>query len=147
MSTSEKLYHYNSRRWCVEVDVRVTRSSIRFTAWVPGGMFFPWITTMSSGHDVSEYELVTSVLVFFYSSEKNKTFSLIPQRELYLTVNSHITLSNVVSPLNLVSIFRCPSPPRNPVYVRLADPSVLSFSLSSHRHPYICIPCSSHFIY
>ncbi len=31
-------------------------------AWVPGGMYFPWITTMSSGHDVSEYELGASGL-------------------------------------------------------------------------------------
>jgi hypothetical protein len=36
--------------------VRVERSSSRFTVWVPGGMYSPWITTMSSGHDVSEYE-------------------------------------------------------------------------------------------
>ncbi len=34
------------------------------------------------------------------------------------------------------SIFRCSSPPRNPVYVRRVDPSALSFSLSSHRHSY-----------
>jgi hypothetical protein len=25
--------------------------------------------------------------------------------------------------------------------VRRVDPSVLSFSLSLHRHPYLCIPC------
>jgi hypothetical protein len=34
----------------------------RFTVWVPGGMYFPWITTMRSGHDVSEYELGASGL-------------------------------------------------------------------------------------
>ena len=34
----------------------------RFTAWVPGGMYSPWITTMSSGHDVSEHELGASGL-------------------------------------------------------------------------------------
>jgi hypothetical protein len=28
--------------------------------WV-GGMYFPWITTMSSGHDVREYELGAGV--------------------------------------------------------------------------------------
>ena len=28
----------------------------------PGGMYSPWMTTMSSGHDVSEYELVASGL-------------------------------------------------------------------------------------
>jgi hypothetical protein len=59
---------------------------------------------------------------------KNKSFSLIPQRELYLTANSHITLSNVVSPLNLVSIFRCPSLPHNPVYVRLNDKQSCQFT-------------------
>ncbi len=47
----------NSRRWHVEDTVRVVRSSSRFTVWVPGGMYSPWITTTSSGHDVSEYEL------------------------------------------------------------------------------------------
>jgi hypothetical protein len=41
----------------VEDNVLAARPSSRFTAWVPGGMYFPWITTMSSGHDVSEYEL------------------------------------------------------------------------------------------
>jgi hypothetical protein len=35
-----------------------------------------------------------------------------------------------------VSIFRCSSPPRNPVYARCVDPSALAFSLSSHRHSY-----------
>ena len=40
----------------------------RFTTWVPGGMYFPWITTMSSGHDVSEYELGASGLPRAYVS-------------------------------------------------------------------------------
>jgi hypothetical protein len=31
-------------------------SSFTFTEWVPGGMYSVWITTLSSGHDVSEYE-------------------------------------------------------------------------------------------
>jgi hypothetical protein len=65
-STSEQWYHHNSRRWIVEASVRVARPSIRFTEWVPGkvpgGMYSPWITTMSSGHDVSEYELDPSGL-------------------------------------------------------------------------------------
>ncbi len=62
VSTSEKWYHCNSWRRCVEDNVRAARSSSRFTAWVPGGMYFPWIMTMSSGHDVSEYELDASGL-------------------------------------------------------------------------------------
>jgi len=33
-----------------------------------------------------------------------------------------------LSSTNLVSIFRCSSPPSNPVYVRRVDPSALSFS-------------------
>ena len=41
----------------------------------------------------------------------------------------------------------CPSPPHNLVYVKCVDPSVLAFSLSLHRHPYICIPFSSRFIH
>jgi hypothetical protein len=63
-SISEKWYHYNSRRRCVEVGVRTTRLWNRFTVWVPGGMYSPWpmITTMSSGHTVTEYQLDTSGL-------------------------------------------------------------------------------------
>jgi hypothetical protein len=44
------------------------RPSSRFTAWVPGGMYSPWITTTSSGHDVSEYELGASGLPRAYVS-------------------------------------------------------------------------------
>ena len=47
---------------------RPARPSSRFTAWVPGGMYSPWITTMSSGHDVSEYELGASGLPRAYVS-------------------------------------------------------------------------------
>ena len=47
---------------------------------------------------------------------------------------SKFTLWNL-SHLNLVSIFRCSSPLRNPVYVRWIDPTVLPCSLSLHRHP------------
>jgi hypothetical protein len=42
-----------------------------------------------------------------------------------------------ISFINLVSIFRCSSLPRNPVYVSRVDSSVLDFSLSSHRHTYV----------
>jgi hypothetical protein len=35
----------------------------------------------------------------------------------------------------------------NTLYPSRADPSVLAFSLSLHRHPYICILFSSRFIY
>jgi hypothetical protein len=40
----------------------------------------------------------------------------------------HLCLPQV----NLVSMFRCSSPPRNPVYARRVDPSALALSLSSH---------------
>jgi hypothetical protein len=63
-----KCYRCNSRRRRVEPGVRTARSSSRFTVWVPGGMYSPWITTMSSGHDVSEYELGASVLPRAYVS-------------------------------------------------------------------------------
>ncbi len=52
----------------MEPGVRAARPSNRFTVWVPGGMYSPWITTMSSGHDVSEYELVGSGLPRAYVS-------------------------------------------------------------------------------
>jgi hypothetical protein len=52
-----------------------------------------------------------------------------------------------LSSINLVSIFRCSSPPINPVYTRRVDPSALVLSLSSHRHSYIGLLFSSHFIH
>jgi len=55
---------------------------------------------------------------------------------------SPITLANISS-IKLVSIFRCFSPPTNPVYVRCVDPSSSVSSLSSHRHSYIGLLCSS----
>jgi hypothetical protein len=51
----------------VETGVRASRPSSN-TAWVPGGMYSPWITTMSSGHGVSEYELGASGLPRAYVS-------------------------------------------------------------------------------
>ena len=51
-----------------EPGIRSARPSSRFTAWVPGRMYSPWITTMSSGHDVSEYELGVSGLPRAYVS-------------------------------------------------------------------------------
>jgi hypothetical protein len=61
----------------------------------------------------------------------------------FTNTHSHITLGNFSS-INLVFIFRCSSPPSNPVYVRRVDPSALVFSLSSHRHSYIGLLFSSH---
>ncbi len=49
------------------------------------------------------------------------------------------------SGVNLVSIVKCSRSPRNPVYARRLDPSVLAFSLSLHRYPLICVLFSSHF--
>jgi hypothetical protein len=51
-----------------------------------------------------------------------------------------------LSSITLVSIFRCSSPPRNPVYVRRVNPSALAFRLSSHRHSYISVLFSFRFI-
>ena len=45
------------------------------------------------------------------------------------------------------SIFRVPRPSWNPVYTRSLDPSVLAFSLSLHRYPYICIPFKVNSLY
>jgi hypothetical protein len=59
--------------------------------------------------------------------------------------HSPITLANLSS-INLVSILRCSSPPRNPVYARRVVPSGLTCSLSSHRHSYISLLFSSRFI-
>ncbi len=54
-----------------------------------------------------------------------------------------ITLTNISS-INLVFIFRCSCSPRNPVYVSRVGSSVLFFSVSSHRHSYICLVFNSH---
>jgi hypothetical protein len=70
----------------------------------------------------------------FFSQLKSK-FEC--RRHTFTVTISHspITLRNLSS-INLVSIFRCSSPPRNPVYTRRVDPSDLPVSLSSHRHSY-----------
>ena len=58
--------------------------------------------------------------------------------------NSPFTRSNL-SPLSLVYIFGCSSPPTKPVYPRRVDLSVVSLSLSSQRHSYISILFRSRF--
>jgi hypothetical protein len=44
---------------------------------------------------------------------------------------SHSQTSRLLT--SSLSIFRCSSPPHNPLYARRVDPSVLVLSLSSHR--------------
>jgi hypothetical protein len=51
-----------------------------------------------------------------------------------------------ISSIYLVFIFRCFSPPINPVYVRRVDSSTLVFSLSSHRHSLVGLVFRSRFI-
>ncbi len=63
---------------------------------------------------------------------------------LMMITYSPITFSNL-SPFNLVSIFRCSSPPHNPVYERHVDSPVLTCRLSFHRHPHMCLLFSSSF--
>ena len=84
--------------------------------------------------------------LFFHLQEfnsHNQPFTIVvwcsPHRSSLRSVKSS---SNLLS-LNLVSIFRCSSPPHNPVYVSRVDPSVLGFSLSLHRH--YQIHCVSYF--
>jgi hypothetical protein len=60
-------------------------------------------------------------------------------------VRSPITLPNL-SFINLVSNFRCSSPPHNTVYPRCVDLSPSVFSLSSHRHSYVSLFFRSRFI-
>jgi hypothetical protein len=57
---------------------------------------------------------------------------------------SPITLTNISS-INLVSIFRCSSPPRNTVYSRRVDPSSLDFRISLYRQSYIGLLYNSRF--
>jgi hypothetical protein len=56
----------------------------------------------------------------------------VPRAYHFKNTYSPITLANISS-INLVSIFMCSSPSRNPVDVRRVDPLDLVFSLSSHR--------------
>ena len=70
------------------------------------------------------------------------TTTIIPRTS---RTHSPITHSKL-SPINLVSIFRCSSSQSNTVYVRHIGPSVLTFRFSLHRHPHICIPFRSRFI-
>ncbi len=51
-----------------------------------------------------------------------------------------------LSSINLVSIFRCSSPPDNPVYTGRVDPSTLTFTLPSPTLTYISLLFSSRFI-
>jgi hypothetical protein len=62
-----------------------------------------------------------------------------------------VTSTTNLSSINLVSIFRCSSNPRNPVYVscetcRSPAESDLDFSLSSHRYSYVGLLFNSRFI-
>jgi hypothetical protein len=78
-----------------------------------------------------------SVPVFQYS---RTVFS--PQWNVYKfftkTASIRIVLNIDGVPV-AISIFRCSSPPINPVYVSRVDLSPLSFRLSSHRHSYISL--------
>jgi hypothetical protein len=59
----------------VTCGARRTRAAAlnRFTGWVPRGMYSPWITTMSSGHDVSECVSGTSGLPpMFHHNNRGK---------------------------------------------------------------------------
>jgi hypothetical protein len=76
-----------------------------------------------------------SVLAFSLSLYRHPSIFILCRGGRFTSDNKQITLVYV---RNLVSImiYRCPSSPRNPVYVRRVDPSVLTFSLTLHRHPH-----------
>ena len=60
--------------------------------------------------------------------------------------NTYSPISLVsISPINLVSIFRCSSSAHNGVHARRVDSSTQVFSLSSYRTPYIVFAFISHF--
>ncbi len=74
----------------------------------------------------------SDVRLSFNNSKAGLTWLSISHSQTSRLLTS-ITLANFSS-INLVSIFRCSSSPRNPVYVRHVDSSPLGFSLSSHQH-------------
>jgi hypothetical protein len=92
-------------------------------------------------HTLQYYSVTIDLFVFnelcdhLRESRRTEGGVQIPTMILLLITHSPITLSNLSS-LNLVYIFRCSSPPYNPVYPRRVDLSALAFSLSSHRHVY-----------
>jgi hypothetical protein len=107
----------------------------------PHSMSFMSTITNTSGRLHSEFVY----LLFLIQSKVGITLSKVTDTYHFKVTHSSITLANLSS-INLVSMFRCSSPPCNPVYVRRVDPLTLVFSLSSHRHSYIGLFLSSHFI-
>ncbi len=109
-----------------------------------------------SGVQLAQSNQVHCRSVVFFSHLKSKVGNILANDciqywwHTYIVKNTQITHSSLtlsnLSSFNIVSIFRCPRPPFNPVYARRLDPSVLAFSLSSQRHPYICILFSSRVI-
>ncbi len=93
---------------------------------------FAPVHTLSSRSSISHEHMSTG---FF----RNQTFALV-------TAHSVHTNAQNLSSINLVSIFRCSSSPRNPVYGKCINLSSLAFSLSSHRHSYISLLFISRFI-
>ncbi len=75
-----------------------------------------------------------------FNNKLNSILDFTMTTEVRLRINHRtwpiFTLANL-SFINLVSIFRCSSPTRHPVYVSRVDPSDLDFSLSSYQHSYI----------
>jgi hypothetical protein len=110
--------------------------------------FSLWNVTVTSFTTVAWCSPHSSNLDWEYSHQDYITTDYFEYRRRTCGVqitHSPITLANL-SPINLVSIFRCSSPPCNPVYSRRVDPSGLAFSLSSHRHSYIILLFIFHFI-
>ncbi len=71
----QSLYLWCWSRRSVSLDNRNQKDSEkRVTVWVPGGVYSPWITTMSSGRTVTECELDTSGLQpMFHHENRGKT--------------------------------------------------------------------------
>ena len=92
-------------------------------------LFYPFIVSLSHHSFTVTFSCPRSPPFFILMEIKSDT--------ILITHTHHTPSLSNLSSLNLVSIFRCPSPPINPVYVRrvCVDSSVLAFCLSSHRHP------------
>ena len=121
-----------------------------------------WLKTLrvGDGSDINKYDSRLLRLTYLFSLQFKSKVGNILVKSVSLCINlniddtpivsrSHthpeVTLSNL-SPLNLVSIFRCSSPPFNPVYVRRVNSLVVVCSLSSHRHLFIPLIFGSRFI-
>ena len=115
--------------------------------------------TMSSGHDVSEYELGASGLPPMFHHNNRGKIDETPRKIMIFVKKKNSWYGSMTPPEDRVismfaellvnhdsahsQVFHALS---HPVYVRRVDPPALAFTLSSHRHSHISLLFSFRFI-